>query len=108
MDLQGVIPNDRNNVVITLDKFTPIFGVSNRAQMTSTHTNVDHLDHGITRLLQENERMQFENNHPLAAVGIGSQTESQLDHLVMLVQLGNSIQNYLVRSSGWMLMGPCS
>ena len=76
-----------------INKFTPIFGVSNRAQITGTHTNFKYVDQSITRLLQENERMRSKNNCFLTTVGIGSQTESNLDHLVMLVQLGNSIQD---------------
>ena len=76
-----------------INKFTPIFGVSNRAQITGTHTNFKYVDQSITRLLQENERMRSKNNCFLTTVGIGSQTESNLDHLVMLVQLRNSIQD---------------
>ena len=85
--LRVVIPDGKNNVVISLNQFTPIFGVTNRVQMTGTHTNVEHINHSITRLLQENKRMRGENNRFLATDGTGGQTKSQLDHLVMLVQL---------------------
>ena len=50
----------KNNVMISLDKLTPIFGASNRVQMTGTHTNVDHADQSITRLVQENEPSGYE------------------------------------------------
>ena len=88
-----VVSNGNDNVLIPLQQVTKIFGVKFRVKMTGPHTNVDHVDRRLARLLDEHERMGSENNCLAISIGIGNQTKSTLDHHVVLVQIGNTVQH---------------